>query len=364
MTTRNNKKIIIAVSNDLSTDQRVLKVAKSLSENGYDVLLTGRRLKNSLTLNSAIQNKRFSLIFNRGFLFYAELNIRLFLFLLARNADILYANDTDTLPACFLVAGIKHKKLVFDAHELFPEVPELQDRPRIKKCWTKIEDLIFPRLTTAITVCESIATYYRQKYKLNMHVIRNVPYLQDVNPKKIVIPGKKIILYQGAVNMGRGLEWIIDAMPYIENAVLYIIGDGDILTLLTKRVIDQKLESKVIFHGKIPADELQHYTSSGDIGLCLLENKGLNYYYALPNRVFSYLHAYVPILASPFPEISAIVEKHNTGKLTSEIHPEKLAGIINEMLENPLNTSHFEKLKKLYCWEEEEKKLLQLINSL
>jgi glycosyltransferase involved in cell wall biosynthesis len=364
MTTPNNKKIIIAVSNDLSTDQRVLKVAKSLSENGYDVLLTGRRLKNSLTLNSAIQNKRFSLIFNRGFLFYAELNIRLFLFLLGKNADILYANDTDTLPACFLAAGIKHKKLVFDAHELFPEVPELQDRPRIKRCWTKIEDLIFPRLTTAITVCESIATYYRQKYKLNMHVIRNVPYLQEVNPKKIVIPGKKIILYQGAVNMGRGLEWVIDAMPYIENAVLYIIGDGDILTRLIQRVIDQKLDSKVIFHGKIPAEELQPYTSSGDIGLCLLENKGLNYYYALPNRVFSYLHAYVPILASPFPEISAIVEKHNTGKLTSETYPEKLAGIINEMLENPLNTSHFEKVKKLYCWEEEEKILLQLINSL
>lgn len=364
MTTRNNKKIIIAVSNDLSTDQRVLKVAKSLSENGYDVLLTGRRLKNSLTLNSAIQNKRFSLIFNRGFLFYAELNIRLFLFLLARNADILYANDTDTLPACFLVAGIKHKKLVFDAHELFPEVPELQDRPRIKRCWTKIEDLIFPRLTTAITVCDSIATYYRQKYKLNMHVIKNVPYLQGITPKKIVLPGKKIILYQGAVNMGRGLEWVIDAMPYIENAVLYIIGDGDMLTQLKQRVINQKLESNVIFHGKVPAEELQHYTSSGDIGLCLLEDKGLSYYYSLPNRVFSYLHANVPILSSPFPEISAIVEKHNTGKLTSEIHPEKLAGIINEMLENPLNTSHFEKLKKLYCWEEEEKKLLQLINSL
>ncbi len=360
----NKKKIIIAVSNDLSTDQRVLKVAKSLSGNGYDVLLTGRSLRNSLALNSNIKNKRFSLIFNRGFLFYAELNIRLFLYLLGRNADIFYANDTDTLPACFLAAGIKHKKLVFDAHELFPEVPELQGRPRVKKCWTKIEDLIFPRLTTAITVCESIATYYRQKYKLNMHVIKNVPNIQEITPKKIVLPGKKIILYQGAVNMGRGLEWIIDTMPYIENAVLYIIGDGDMLTQLKQRVINQKLESKVIFHGKIPADELQHYTSSGDIGLCLLENKGLNYYYALPNRVFSYLHADVPILASPFPEISAIVKKYVTGRLTSETDPQKLAQTISEMLENPIDTTHFENLKKTFCWEEEEKKLLQIINSL
>lgn len=354
----------MAVSNDLSTDQRVLKAATSLSGNGYDVLLTGRRLKNSLTLKTAIDHKRFSLLFNRGFLFYAELNFRLFLFLLFKNADIFYANDTDTLPACFLAARIKNKKLVFDAHELFPEVPELQDRPFIKKCWTKIEDLLFPHLTTTFTVCNSIANYYKEKYNIQMNIIRNVPNLQNTTPKKIIIPGRKIILYQGAVNMGRGLEWVVDAMPHIENAVLYIIGDGDILNQLKERVISQKSESKVIFHGKVPASELQHYTSSGDIGLCLLENRSLNYYYALPNRVFSYLHADVPILASPFPEISAIVKDYGTGKLTSETNPEKLARIINEMLENPMDITHFENLKKIFCWEEEEKKLLQLINSL
>ncbi|MDD4490366.1 MAG: glycosyltransferase, partial [Paludibacter sp.] len=206
-----NNRIIISVSNDLSTDQRVMKVATSLSSNGYDVLLTGRLLKNSLPLTTNIANKRFKFLFNKGILFYAGLNTRLFFFLLFKKASIFYANDTDTLPACFLAAKLKNKKLVFDAHELFPEVPELQDRPFIKKCWIKIEDLFFPHLKTTFTVCKSIADYYRLRYNINMQVIRNVPYLKDLSEKKITISGKKIILYQGAVNTGRGLEWVIDA---------------------------------------------------------------------------------------------------------------------------------------------------------
>ncbi|MDD4199200.1 MAG: glycosyltransferase, partial [Paludibacter sp.] len=225
-----NKRIIISVSNDLATDQRVWKVANSLSRNGYEVHLTGRRLKNSFPLTSSIAHKRLRLLFNKGFLFYVELNIRLFLLLLFSSADIFYANDTDTLPACFLAAKIKNIKLIFDAHELFPEVPELQNRPLVKKVWKIIEDIFFPHLTTAFTVCQSIADYYNQKYHINMKVIKNVPYLHDPNEKKIIIPGKKIILYQGAVNIGRGLEWVIDAMPYIDNAILYIVGSGDILT--------------------------------------------------------------------------------------------------------------------------------------
>ena len=359
-----SKRIIISVSNDLTTDQRVMKVANSLSGNGYDVLLTGRLLKNSSALPSDIAHKRFRLLFNRGFLFYAALNIRLFSFLLFTKTDIIYANDTDTLPACFLAAKMKNRKLVFDAHELFPEVPELQNKSFIKKVWVRIEDIIFPHLNTAFTVCQSIADYYAQRYKINMQVIRNVPYLQDLTEKKINIPEKKIILYQGAVNMGRGLEWVIEAMPYIENAVLYIIGDGDMLPQLKQKVKSLHLDSKVIFHGKVAGNELHNYTSSGDIGLCLLENKGLSYYYSLPNRVFSYLHANVPILASPFPEITQIVKKHNTGVLTNDYKPLQLAKTIRMMLDNPPETSHFEEIKRKFCWEEEEKILLKSIQAL
>lgn len=358
-----SKRIIISVSNDLSTDQRVLKVSDTLFRNGFEVCLTGRKLNNSLPLDLPFRYIRFSLLFNKSFLFYTELNIRIFIFLLFSKADFFYANDTDTLPANFLASKIRNKKLIFDAHELFPEIPELQNRPLIKKIWLLIENLIFPHLKTSFTVCQSIADYYAGKYNIKMHVIRNVPHFQKKTRKKLHFNNHKIILYQGALNIGRGLEWVIDAMPYIEDAVFYIIGDGDIREQLVQRVKKLNLQSRVYFHGKVPGNELQSYTSSADIGLCLLENKGLSYYYSLPNRIFSYLHAGVPVLASPFPEIEQIVEKHHTGVLTIEYEPLKLAHIINEMLHHPIDTTHFEALSKKMCWEEEEKILLNIINS-
>lgn len=359
------KRIIISVSNDLVTDQRVLKVSETLFRNGFDLCLVGRKLKSSPSVNLPFSHKRFNLLFNSGFMFYLELNIRLFIFLLFSKAEIFYSNDTDTLPANFLASKIRNKQLVFDAHELFPEVPELQDRPFIKSVWRLIENLIFPHLQVTFTVCDSIADYYSKKYNIKMHVVRNVPNFEEKTAtKKLHFDQQKIILYQGALNIGRGLEWVIDAMPHVENAVLYIIGDGDIREQLEHKVKIMHLESRVIFHGKVAGKELQSFTSSGDIGLCLLENKGLSYYYSLPNRIFSYLHAGVPVLASPFPEIARIVEKYKTGVLTNDYTPPKLAATINEMLQNPIDTSQFDVIKKEFCWEEEEKIILSLIKSI
>jgi glycosyltransferase involved in cell wall biosynthesis len=266
------------------------------------------------------------------------------------------SNDTDTLPANFLASKIRRKKLVFDAHELFPEVPELAHRPKVKRIWKKIEDWIFPHLKYCYTVCQLIADYYNQKYNINMKVVRNVPYCSEpANEKLLDYPEKKIILYQGAVNLGRGLEWVIDAMPLVENAVLVIIGDGDMMNELKERVKNLQLEEKVFFLGRISGSELHKYTPSADLGLCLLENRGLNYYYSLPNRIFDYLHAGVPVLATDFPEIAHIVKNNHTGILVNRYEPEYLASVLNEFFANGFDTGHFAEIAKKFCWEEEER---------
>lgn len=356
------KKIIISATSDLSTDQRVLKVARSCHNNGYEVYLIGRKLKNSLPLNVPFQYKRLRLLFNHSALFYAEYNIRLFLKLLFIKADIYISNDTDTLPSNYMASKIRNKKLVFDAHELFPEVPELANRPKVKKVWEGIEDFYFPKLKNSYTVCRSIANYYTDKYGIDMQVVRNMPHYRERNKiKKLDFNGQKIILYQGALNVGRGIEWVINAMPLVRNAVLVIIGDGDIRNELEQLVNDKKLSDKVIFMGRIIGDKLYEYTNSADIGLCLLENKGLSYYYSLPNRIFDYLQAGVPVLATNFPEIANIVNTYNTGKTIEHYEPEYLSSVINNMLEKPLDTSHFDELAKEFCWQNEEKKLLQII---
>ena len=358
------KRIILSVTtNDLSTDRRVLKVAHSCHNNGYDVLLIGRKQKNNLPLHLPFKHKRLRLLFNHSALFYAEYNIRLFFLLLFSKVDILLANDTDTLLANFLVSKVRRKKLVFDAHELFPELPELAHRPKVKRVWEKIEDYIFPRLKHCYTVCQPIADYYNKKYNINMKVVRNVPYYSEsVDEKLLDYSGKKIILYQGAVNVGRGLEWVIDAMPLVENAVFVIIGDGDIMNELKERVTRLHLNEKVFFLGRISGMELHKYTSSADLGLCLLENRGLNYYYSLPNRIFDYLHAGVPVLATDFPEIANIVKNYNTGILVNRYDPEYLASVMNDFFMNKFDTSGFVKIARKFCWENEEIILFEILS--
>jgi glycosyltransferase involved in cell wall biosynthesis len=357
------KRIVISVSNDISTDQRVLKVAKTCYENGYDVLILGRLRANSKKMQLPYPHKRLKLLFNSSFLFYAEFNIRLFLQLLFIKSDIFLSNDTDTLVANFLVTKLKNKKLIFDAHELFPEVPELQYRPFVKKCWEFIEDSIFPHLHYSYTVCDSIAEYYHQKYNIEMKVIRNMPYYEEYTNETPKTNSEKIILYQGAINIGRGLEWVIDAMPLIDNVKLVIIGDGDIKNMLIQRVELAKLTQRVIFVDKMLPEQLKEYTKQASIGLCLLDNIGLSYYYALPNRIFDYIQAHLAILATSFPEISKIVGNYKTGILIDHYEPEYLAETINQMLNNPYPTDHFKELSTEFCWENEKKVLIAVLES-
>lgn len=354
-------RILILATNDLATDQRVLKVATVFQQNNFDVLLIGRRLKNSPELSISLKYKRLKLLFERSVLFYAEFNFRVFWLLMFTKCSHILANDTDTLPAAFFAAKLKGVKLIFDAHELFPEVPELFNRPFVKKVWTKLEDLFFPHLKTCYTVCESIADYYNRKYGINMQTIRNIPFRRNYKEKLLNYGSQKIILYQGALNVGRGLEWVIDAMPFVENAVLVIIGTGDVEKQLKSQVESLKLGDKVQFLGRIEASELYKYTPSADIGLCLLEDRGMSYHFALPNRIFDYIHAEVPVLATRFPEIEKIVATHKTGVLIDHYEPEFLAETINELLQNGFDTSHFAALSEEFCWENEAKKLNEII---
>jgi len=197
-----------------------------------------------------------------------------------------------------------------------------------------------------------------------MKVVRNVPNYFSTTEQKAIIsyPNQKILIYQGALNTGRGLEWVLEAMPFVENGILVIIGDGDIRHELEKQTRKLKLEAKIVFLGKIAADKLHEYTSSAAIGLCLLEEKGLSYYYALPNRIFDYIQAGVPILATRFPEITNIVETYKTGILIDNYEPMYLAETINDMLTFPFNTDHFKSVAKELCWEKEEKVLMSIIN--
>ena len=243
------KRIVISVTNDLTTDQRVGKTCEVLSEIGYDVLLVGRKLKKSLPIQRNYKTIRFKLLFNKGFLFYAEFNIRLFIFLLFTKKNILFSNDLDTLLPNYLLSLLQQKRLIFDSHELFSEIPELVNKPRIKHFWLYLEKTIIPKLKNVITVSNSIKNYYTNLYGISATVLRNIPKIEKFDQKNFEINtnGKKVILYQGAVNMGRGIELMIDTMPLLDEFIFIVIGDGDILMQLKAKVDHLSLQNKVKF---------------------------------------------------------------------------------------------------------------------
>ncbi len=364
---KQRKKIIISVTNDLVSDNRVHKVATSLQNSGFEVTLVGRRLKNSPSVERKYKTKRIKLFFNKSALFYAEFNIRLFFFLLFSKTDIFLSNDLDTLFANFFASKLKNKSLVYDSHELFTEVPELVNRPKVQKIWLKIERFILPKIKYSYTVCQSIADYYHKKYGIKMQVVRNVPLLQNKEYEKEK-SNKKIILYQGAVNLGRGLEEAIQAMQFLNDFELWIIGDGDIINELKNLIIELNLSEKVKFLGRKKLEELTYFTHQADLGISFEKNIGLNYYYALPNKIFDYIQAEVPILCSNLPEMSAIIKKYNIGEILNSHNPKEIAEQIILIFNNNDKILKWKNNMKIarneLNWQNEEKILLSIYSKL
>lgn len=359
----NQKRIIVSVTNDLVSDNRVHKVCSSLQNMGFEILLVGRKLPGSVPVERSYKTKRFNLIFKKGAWFYAEYNFRLFLFLLFARTDVLVANDLDSLSANFLASRIKGKTLVYDSHEYFTEVPELIHRPKVQKVWEWLEGKMLPKIRNAYTVCNSIAQVYNTKYGVDFKVVRNIPLARPPK-KKENKPENKTILYQGAVNIGRGLKQAIVAMKFVKGAKLVIAGDGDIKSELEKLVAAEKLNDKVVFTGRLSLEELAELTPQADLGLSIEEDLGLNYRYALPNKLFDYIQAQVPVLVTNLPEMVAIVQTYTIGEITNSLNPEDLAMKINDALHNTVKRniwlSNLKTAATELTWEKEEKILHEM----
>ncbi|MDG1857628.1 MAG: glycosyltransferase, partial [Emcibacteraceae bacterium] len=320
------KKAYVLVSNDLYTDQRVHKVCEFLHENGMDVTLLGRKLPNSKELEPRnYSTKRFGLWFKKGPLFYANLNLKLYTFLFFKKCDLIVANDLDTLMAGYLSAKRKKNcELVYDSHEFYTGVPELVNRPSVQRIWERIEGWIFPKLNKIYTVNQSIADIYEKKYGEKLFVVRNVsPRITDldiVSKETYEIPSdKKMLILQGAgINVDRGAEELVEAMIEIDEAVLVIVGDGDVVPQLKTFVEANNLDQKVFFLGKKPYLEMLAISALADIGFSLDKSTNINYENSLPNKIFDYIQAGTPIIASNIKEVRNVVETHEIGLIIEE----------------------------------------------
>jgi glycosyltransferase involved in cell wall biosynthesis len=358
------KQIFFTVTNDLSYDQRMHRICSSLAANGYAITLVGFRRKRSLPLtNENFRQKRFSLFFTKGKLFYAEVSIRLFLYLLFKKPAIVCAIDLDTILPCLFVSRIKKIPRIYDAHELFTETKEVISRPGIRKIWNRIERYAVPKFNTGYTVSESIATELERRYGVKYEVIRNLTRLRTG-----IVPEtpRDFILYQGAVNEARSFEQLIPAMKMI-NCRLVICGDGNFMEQLRELIRQNGVQDKVELKGMLTPKALWEVSLGAKLGVTLIENNGMNQYFSLPNKFFDYIHAEIPQVAVNYPEYRKINEQFEVAVLVDKINPEIVAGAINNLLSNDVLYWRLRKncimARETFNWQQEEKKLLAFYQS-
>ena len=364
-------RVIVSVINDLVTDQRVNKSCLTLQKMGYEVLLVGRRQRKSPPMDErSYLTHRMKLLFEKGPLFYAEYNIRLFFFLLFRKANLLLSNDLDTALPNLFISKLKGIPMIYDSHEYFTETPELVGRPRVQRVWKRIEGFVVPRLKEMITVCDSIAELFEQQYGVKCHVVRNIPPKASLPPKgdkkDLDLPeDKHLLVLQGSgINIQRGAEELVEAMQYLDDCFLMVIGGGDVLPTLKQMTETLHIEDRVRFLPRMPYAKMMAYTQLAELGFVLDKDTNLNYRFCLPNKLFDFIQAGVPIVASQLVEVGNIIRKYHIGLFIPDHDPKSIAKTIQEGLSDTTQRAVWQQglaqAAEDLCWEKEQQTLIEV----
>ncbi|MFN8323815.1 MAG: glycosyltransferase [Chitinophagales bacterium] len=360
------KKITLTVTNDLTYDQRMQKIGRSLCAAGFEVELVGRIRNYSKPLTEEpFKQTRLRCFIHKGKLFYIEYNLRLLIYLLFCKTEAICAVDLDTIVPVFIAGWLKRVKLIYDAHEYFTEVPEVIHRKRVQQVWQWVEKTFVPKFHLAYTVSPAIARLFSDKYHTPFHVIMNVPVWKE----KAIGENShsNYILYQGALNEGRGIEHLLKAMQQID-ARLLLAGEGDLSQHLRELAIQLKVEDKVEFLGYVKPDELRTITARATIGINLLENRGLSYYYSLSNKFFDYIHAQVPQICIDFPEYRELNRKFGVALLAKDCSVSEIKMLVERLMTDKSLYADLQKKCEVCArtlnWQQEEQKLTALYHEL
>ena len=290
-----------------------------------------------------------------------------------KNYDIYHSNDLNTLPQGYICSRIfRKRKLIYDSHEV------QSSRTGYGKGMYYLEKFFVNKVDKMIMTTNTRADYVKDLYNIDKPmVIHNYPFntgdesiKNKYNLNKIVgVPDDKpILLYQGGIQQGRGLENIIKATPYFEDGIVVFIGDGKLKSTIKNMVKENNLEEKVKFIDKVPVDELKYYTAGAYLGFQVLNNVCFNHYSALSNKLFEYIMSDIPVVACNFPEIKRIVTGEKVGICIDSHNHMEIAEAVNKLLSDK---SYYEqcklnckKAKEKYNWSNEKKKFVNIYDEL
>lgn len=355
-------KITFTVSNDIGHDQRMQRICHSLAHAGWDVTLVGRLKPASTQLSKSSFNiHRLGCYFHRGFLFYAEYNFRLLWYLLRADTEVISAVDLDTLMACSLASRLRGRKLYFDAHEIFTEVPELKGRGLVKAIWTWIGRRCINNRISCYTVNESLASILSRSYGVPFTAVYNYPVLSD-HLTAMEIEGPLRLLYQGMVNQGRGVLEAIEAIKDQKDISLDIIGDGDIIQEVRSRVSQNPAAINLL--GYVSPKQLKLLTSDYHIGLNLLDASSDNYYYSSANKFYDYIMAGLPVITMGFPEYRKIIDEYELGVVVGDLKASTILDAVLQVKDNyAYHRAQCLQARQKLQWSIEERKLIAIYSS-
>ena len=260
--------------------------------------------------------------------------------------------------------------MIYDSHEYFTETPELVNRPRVQRVWKRIERYVVPRLQEMITVCDSIAELFHRQYGVTCHVVRNIPsraVLPSRGDKKALgLPeNRHLLVLQGSgINIQRGAEELVEAMRYLDDCCLMVIGGGDVLPVLKQMVGRWQLADRVMFMPRMPYVRMMEYTQLAELGFIIDKDTNLNYRYCLPNKLFDFIQAGVPIVASHLVEVEKIIRNYEIGTFIADHDPYTIAATIADSLSDmgriALWKQGLAEAAKDLCWENEQQTLIEV----
>ena len=289
-----------------------------------------------------------------------------------KQYDIYHSNDLNTLPQGYLCAKLRFlpKKLVYDSHEV------QTSRTGYGRIHGMLERYFVKRADVMIVENHTRAAYNEELYGFYPHVVHNYPFSATLQTKNAVNlhdllslrEGEKILLYQGGIQTGRGLDKLIEAVPLFKEGVVVLIGDGKIKGELMQKVRDMQLEDRVKFLPKVPLQDLPAYTANAYLGFQILNNVCFNHYSASSNKLFEYMMAGVPVVACSFPEIRKVVEGEAVGLCIDSHNPAEIAWAVNELTQNREKRDSFREnalsARRNYNWELEKEVLIGLYKKL
>ena len=361
--------VLLVVSSDPLYDSRSSKYLSSLLEAGFRAKVIG--ISSDGTTDMSDNLVRIPITQRTGKKFFLQFYRRILPEMRKFSPKIIIAGDLFSL----LPAVLKKRKnlrrnssprLIYDSKELYEELPSLKLKRSSYLFWELVEKISIRYVNQVITVNKSIADILEEKWHLPTTVIMNVPDVAQKLSFGERSLDKVTLAFSGGLQSGRGLHNLIKLLTLLPRKYeLRFVGDGSLRTELETLAASLNLSDRVHFTGRVKHSEVIDELSRATLGIYLMENSGLCHYLALPNKLFQFINAGLPVVVAAFPEMANIVSKFEIG---AAVDPTDIKAAASKVLELTGNQEHYTRLVKncekaagILNWQLEKEKFVELI---